>query len=221
MITGNLDSVLIKAITNTGLDMVFVVRNLPKRLIYTEVPSTDTIYDRDGYTDGTQRVNPSKPLKEVLLEGLSHSQTHDKAILFETGREPGKLALEAIDQYISGTLPRDVVIPKRVPYALAPGDPRSNPKPLDMIPIVDLPMSEDVKPVLSSADVIAKLQAENETLRAGVAVSPAAEATDAPVVSVKPVRTLTPEQKARKVASLAKARAAKAAKKAAAELETN
>ena len=189
MIDGYLDEVFIKAVTDSGIDMVFILRNLPKKFIYREVPKTVTRYDRDVYTDGTQMVDPSGAMKEELLDGLEHSQTEDGSILVRTGLEPGKTALVAIDRYIAGTLPRDVVIPERVPYPMQVGDPRSNPRPKSMIPAIDLPKSD--------------MRVE----------SPVVSPTVQKAVSTKPTRTLSPEQKAKKAEILKKARAAKAAKK--------
>lgn len=189
MIQGYLDEVLIKAVTDAGIDMVYIVRNLPKRLLYREVPKMVQRLDRDGYSDGTLTVDPSGEKVEDLLEGLEPSQTDDGSILFYLGREPGKFALEAIDQYIAGTLPRDVAIPKRVPYPMTPGDSRSNPKPKSMIPAIDLP--KDIRVVAAEISL------------AGNAASP------------KPTRTLSPEQRAAKSEILKKAREMKAAKIAA------
>lgn len=187
MITGYLDEVFVKAVTETGIDMVFIVRNLPKKLIYREVPKMVQRVDRDGYSDGAQVPDPSGEKMEDLLDGLEHSQ-NDEAILFYVTREPGKFALQAIDRYIAGTLPRDVAIPLRVPYPMQPGDPRSMPKPKHLIPAIDLPKQID--------------RAES------LEISPATQ-----VASSKPVRTLSPEQKAKKAEILKKARAVKAAKK--------
>lgn len=187
MITGTIDEVFIKEVTDAGIDMVSIVRNLPKKLIYDEVPATVTRYDRDGYTDGTQMVDPSGKKKEALKEGLEYSQTDDGSILFRVSYEPGKIALATIDQYIAGTLPRDVMIPSRVPYPMQKGDTRSMPKPKNLIPAIDLPKPD---------------------IRTEETVSPVANAA-----SVKPVRTLSPEQKVKRAEILKKAREAKAAKK--------
>jgi len=210
MIEGTIEEVFIKEVADTGIDMVMIVRNLPKKLIYREVPVEVTQYDRDGFTDGTQMHDPSGKVKEDLLEGLEHSQTYDKSILFRVSLEPGKLALEAIDRYISGTLPRDVVVPGRVPYPMVPGDPRSMPKPKELIPAIDLPVSEKPKTGLTDAEIIAKYRAGQTDIATGGVVSPIA---GQPAVSATPRRTLSPEQKAKKAEILTKARAAKAAKK--------
>ena len=189
MITGNIEEVMIKEMTNSGIDMVYIVRNLPKRLLYREVPKMVQRVDRDGYCDGTMIPDRSGEIVEDLLEGLEVSRNGDGSIVFYTKREIGRSHLEAIDQYIAGTLPRDVVIPKRVPYPAQPGDPRSNPKPKHLIPAIDLP-----KPI----DRVVAAE-----------ISPAGNAA-----SEKPSRVLTPEQKAVRVEVLKKAREAKAAKKA-------
>jgi hypothetical protein len=194
MITGTIDEVMIKEMTNRGIDMVFIVRNLPKRLIYQEVPKMVQRIDRDGYSDGTLVVDPKGERVEALLDGLEVSRNGDGSIVFNSKRDVCRMAIEAIDQFIAGTLPRDVVVPKRVPYPSQPGDGRSGTIPKHMIPAIDLP-----KP-------IERVVAEE--------ISPAGNAA-----SPKPSRVLTPEQKAARVEILRKAREAKAQKEAAAKIE--
>lgn len=190
MISGYLDEAFIKeASMTTKDDYVFIVRNLPKRLVYQEVPKMVQRIDRDGYSDGTLVPDPSGEKVEALLEGIEESRNGDGSLVFITKREVGKKALEAIDQYIAGTLPRDVVIPKRVPYSMVPQDNRSNPKPKTLIPAIDLPKPD----IREEAEV----------------ASPPAQAAQP-----KPSRTLSPEQKAVRVEILRKAREAKAAKQA-------
>lgn len=190
MIKGTLDEVFIKEMTNRGIDTVYIVRNLPKRLIYQEVPRMVQRIDRDGYSDGTLVVDPAGGKDEALLDGLEVSRNGDGSIVFNSKRDVCRMALEAIDQYIAGTLPRDVVVPKRVAYPSQPGDTRSGTIPKHMIPAIDLP-----KPI--EASVVAE-------------ISPAGNAA-----SPKPARVLTPEQKAARVEILRKARIAKAEKEAA------
>jgi len=189
MITGYLDEVFIKEMNEAGTDMVYIVRNLPKALIYQEVAKRIPRVDREGYMDGSLTVDPSGAKVEDLKEGLEHSRNGDGSIVFVTKREPGRDALEQIDRYIAGTLPRDVAIPKRVPYPMQVGDMRSMPKPKHMIPAIDLP-----KPI--------DREVPKEISPAGNAASPKAS------------RVLTPEQKAKQAEILAKARAARAAKRA-------
>lgn len=146
--------VLLKELHESGIDQVFFVQNLPKRLIYRKVPKMVQRYDRDGYSDGTMVVDREGGMVEALLDGLEFSQNGDDSILFPMGRESAKNALKAIDAYIAGTLPRDVVIPKRVAYPQDPTDSRSAPKSRIAIPVVELPVlrvtpsqvSPEVKP---------------------------------------------------------------------------
>lgn len=137
-----LKEVFIKEQHESGIDLVFVVKNLPKHLIYRKVPLMVQRYDRDGYTDGTLMPDPEGATVDGLLEGLEFSQTGDGSILFNVGRAPGKQAMQAVDAYIQGTLPRDVVVPKRVSYPMDPSDSRSMPKPMSLIPVIELPASK-------------------------------------------------------------------------------
>lgn len=144
-----LEEVFIKEQHESGIDRVFIVKNLPKHLIYRKVPKMVQRYDRDGYTDGTLTVDPSGETIDGLKEGLEASQSGDGSILFLMGRAPGKAAMEAVDAYITGTLPRDVVVPKRVNYPMDPTDSRSMPKPKSLIPVVELPKSKAELPPVS------------------------------------------------------------------------
>jgi hypothetical protein len=181
-----LDEVFIKAMVDSGIDQVLIVKNLPKHLIYTWAPAQVIRYDRDGYTDGTKMSDPSGKMVEVLKEGLSLSQTKDGAVVFNCGLESGKLALAAITRYIESTLPRDVAVPKMIPYPVDPTDTRSAPKEREDIPVADLPKA--------SKEAVSQ-------------VSPAAEtAPESP--------SLISDTSAKRREALAKARAAKAAKKA-------
>lgn len=150
-----LNEVFIKEQNESGIDQVFVVKNLPKHLLYHKVPKMVQRYDRDGYTDGTLTVDPSGEKVDALLEGLEHSQSGDGSIVVSMNREVGRIALKAIDAYIAGTLPRDIVIPKRVPYPLDSTDSRSGPKPLSMIPVIELPIpkaaSSEVSPEVKAS----------------------------------------------------------------------
>lgn len=143
-----LPEVFIKEQHESGIDQVMVVRNLPKHLIYRRVPKMVQRYDRDGYTDGTIIPDPKGETVEALLEGLEFSQTDDGSIVF-THQETAKVALRAIDAYVNGTLPRDIVVPKRVAYPLDPSNSRSMPKPKSMIPVVELPASKAEAPQVS------------------------------------------------------------------------
>jgi hypothetical protein len=146
-----LSEVFIKEMHESGIDKVYYVQNLPKRFIYEKVPKMIQRYDRDGYTDGTLTVDPSGERVDALLDGLEISGNGDGSVVFLVGRESGKRALLAIDTYVAGTLPRDVVIPKRVSYPMDPTDQRSSPKPKSLIPVVELPVSRVVEAVSPEA----------------------------------------------------------------------
>lgn len=133
--------VFIKEQHESGIDRVFFVKNLPKHLIYRKVAKMVQRYDRDGYTDGTLMPDPSGEKVDGLLEGLEHSQTDDGSVVFSQS-ESGKNALKAIDAYINGTLPRDVIVPGRVDYPLDPSNSRSMPKSRSLIPVIELPVSK-------------------------------------------------------------------------------
>lgn len=179
-----LQEVFIKELHESGVDRVYYVQNLPKRFIYHKVPKMVVRYDRDGYTDGTMAVDPEGGKEDGLLDGLELSQNGDNSIVFPMMRETARAALKAIDAYISGTLPRDVVIPTRVDYPLDRTDSRSAPKSRNLIPTVILPVSREV---------LAEVSPEAKT-------SPS-----------KPSRTLTNEQKEAARERMARARAVKAA----------
>jgi hypothetical protein len=180
-----LDEVLVKELHESGIDQVFVIKNLPKRLVYHKVPLMVQRYDRDGYTDGTMVPDPSGEKIDDLLDGLEYSQNGDESIVFPISRETARNALKAIDAYIAGTLPRDAVIPKRVAYPIDPTDSRSAPKPIKDLPVVELPVIQ-VAPV---------------------EVSPVAKAAPS-----RPTRNLTQQQRDAARERLAKARAVRLAK---------
>jgi len=133
-----LSEVFIKEQHDAGIDLVMIVKNLPKHFIYRKGLKMVQRVDRDGYTDGTLVPDPSGEKVDELLDGLEKSQTDDGSIVF-TQRESAKQALEAIDQFIQGTLPRDILVPKRVPYPLDSTDTRSQPRSKSLIPVVELP----------------------------------------------------------------------------------
>lgn len=174
--------VFIKEIHESGIDMVYYVQNLPKRLIYQKVPKMVQRYDRDGYTDGTIVPDGSGEKVDGLLDGLEYSQNGDGAINFPMVRETARQALRAIDAFIAGTLPRDIVLPKRVPYPNDPTDKRSMPKNRSLIPTVELPVS--------------RVELAKVSLEASASPS-------------KSTRTMTAEQKEAARERLARARAIK------------
>lgn len=182
-----ISDVLVKEQHESGIDRVFIVKNLPRHFLYRKVAKMVQKYDRDGYTDGTLVPSPTGEKVEVLLEGLEDSQSGDGSIVFSMYGEPGRKALEAIDAYIQGTLPRDILVPKRVPYPLDPTDPRSMPKSRLQIPVVELPASKAEAPQ----------------------VSPEALASPAPSAPIKQKRQLTEQQRIAARERLARAREVK------------
>ena len=200
-----LDSVYIKESSTLHTDTVFIVENLPKRLIYHMVPAMATVYDRDGYTDGNQRVDSTAPKVEALLPGLYLDAAGDGSVMFDTRHEEPAKALEAIDAYIAGTLPRDVVIPRRVPYAERPDDKRSNPIPMSGIPIVALPgvLRPDAPQV--SPQGVSPLPVESGLIKPNQGV-------DIEELKKAAVEEYKAEQKEKKRAQMAKARAARTTK---------
>lgn len=133
--------VFIKELHESGIDQVYYVQNLPKKFIYHKVPKMVQRIDRDGYSDGTLIVDKSGETIDALLDGLEYSLNGDGAILFPMGKETARNALKAIDAHIAGTLPRDIVLPKRVAYPVDPTDSRSTPRSRASIPTVELPTS--------------------------------------------------------------------------------
>jgi hypothetical protein len=188
MIQGYIDEVMIKEVSNLRPDRVAIIRNLPRHLIYRETVKMVSKRDRDGYVIDALVPDPEGTIEETLKEGLEFSRNGDGSIVFNTRRQHVADALKAVDAYIQGTLPRDVVVPQRVDYAAQRGNMLASPIPTTQIPAIDLPQIDRV--------------AAEET-------SPPAKA-----VSPKPARELNDAAKAKRCAILAKARAAKAAKKA-------
>lgn len=179
-----LKEVFIKEQHESGIDQVIVVKNLPKHLLYHKVPKMVQRYDRDGYTDGTIIPDPSGEKVDGLLDGLEVSQSGDGSIVFPMNREVVRKALKAIDAYIAGTLPRDVVIPTRVPYPLDPTDSRSMPRSMSLIPVIELPDSK----------------AESSE------VSPEAKVSPSEPAPIKKKRNLTEQQRTAAKERLARAR---------------
>jgi len=190
MLDGHIDEVLIKVISNLHPDMVMIVRNLPARLLYQTVPKMVLKKDRDGYALDAFVPSPTGETESKLKEGLEVSRNGDGAVVFNTRRQAAAQTLAEMDTYIQGTLPRDVIVPKRVEYSAQKGNMMAAPIARFQIPAIDLP-----KPELN---------------RTVAEASPPAKAAP-----LKPVRVMSEEQKAKRREILAKARAAKAAKKAA------
>jgi hypothetical protein len=136
-----LKNVLIKEAA--GPDKVFIVDNLPKRLLYHRVTKMQYDWQKDrDYpafkdVDG-KRVFTGEKVDE-LLPGIEHSLTGDGGYVFFTALNAAKEALERIDDYIKATMPPGTTIEKRVFYSSQPGNLTAGPKPLDQIPRVALP----------------------------------------------------------------------------------
>ena len=118
--------VLIKQSGSGYHDKVFLVKGLPKDILFTE--SGD------------------------LQPGISKSATGDGAFVFDITRE-SRERLELMDRYIESVYPRHLPAPKRIYNAQQPGDPRSAPLTIDLlegnfkeqfrVSFVDLPIPED------------------------------------------------------------------------------
>ena len=187
MIEGTLDEVLIKEISNLRPDKVMIVRNLPKHFLYKETVKMVSKRDRDGYAIDATVPDPDGTIEETLKEGLELSRNGDGSIVFNLRRQTAAEVLKDIDTYIQGTLPRDIRVPDRVEYSSQRGNMLASPIPAMQIPAIDLPKIDRV---------------------AAEEASPPAKAE-----SLKPTRELE-AAKAQRREILAKARAAKAAKKA-------
>lgn len=190
---GHIDEVLIKVISNLHPDMVMIVRNLPAKLLYQKVPKMVIKRDRDGYVLDAFVPSPDGETEDALKEGLEVSRNGDGAIVFNTRRQAAAQTLAELDAYIQGTLPRDVMVPKRVEYSAQKGNMMAAPIPRFQIPAIDLP----------------KPEAKPELNRVVEEASPPVKAEP-----LKRTRVMSEEQKAKRREILAKARAAKAAKKA-------
>jgi len=188
MIDGYIDEIMIKEISNLFPDKVIVIRNLPKRLVYEERVKMVSKKDREGYIVDALVPDPKGELVEVLKEGLELSRNGDGSIVFNTRRQVAADALKVIDAYVQGTLPRDVVVPTRVEYSSQRKNMLASPIPRVQVPAIDLP--KITRAVVDVASPPAKAEPQ------------------------KPARTLTPDQRARRVEILRKAREARAAKAA-------
>lgn len=135
-----LKEVLIKECGNMLHDKVFVVENLPKKFLYEKTVKMIQRVTENGYRDGTMVADPSGEIVETLYPGIEKSIQGDGGFLFWTTDRESLDRLRDIDRYIERVLPRDVRVPKRVPYAQSVGDPNSPPMPYHMIPRVTLPL---------------------------------------------------------------------------------
>ena len=186
-----LDEVFVKEVRENGVDYVSFVKNVPRTFIYQQTPKMIMKRDKEGYAEGHMVPAIPQQLEWTLKEGLEHSLNGDSSIVFQVKYEPGKRALQELDDYIDRMIDRDQVVPDRLPYPLDPKDPRSNPRPKDMIPHIDLPLS----PIRRDAVEL---------------ISPAVASVPA---SVRPSRHFSVDKKEKMRENLKKARAARGLKK--------
>ncbi len=157
-----LKNVLIKEAN--GPDMVMIIDNLPKDLIYRQarklvpVPRYALDYSPfdpklvEAYTlrDETMPDEPRNrrvtgEMVDELLPGIEHSQSGDGGYVFFVEYNEAKERLAAIDRYLREKMGPTAHIPARVHYSSQPGSFIAPPKPLNLIPRVELP--EVVAPV--------------------------------------------------------------------------
>lgn len=88
--------VLIKEVVGASADLVFFVKNLPKKLLFQD----------DG----------------ALHSGIEISQTGDNGFVFFRASRQGLDQLETLDRYIEGVWPRTTRVPKRIPNQVIIGN---------------------------------------------------------------------------------------------------
>jgi len=118
--------VLIKEGGSGMQDKIYIVRGLPKHLLFDE--------------------------KGIVLPGIEKSATGDGGFVFYTPLRESQERLEVLDHYIESMHPRHLPRPKRIPNAEVPGDSRSSPLSMDKLQdrykqmfgysFIDLPMDE-------------------------------------------------------------------------------
>lgn len=154
-----LKDVLIK--DSAGLDKVFIVDNLPARLLYRKakrmmIDYTDSMNRQllvpafEVTEKGTKRQ--TNELVDELLPGIERSDNGDGSYVFNTDYNESRNALNAIDRYIASAVPAVERIPERVNYAAQPGNPNSAPLARHLIPRVVLPELVS-PPALAAAQV--------------------------------------------------------------------
>lgn len=147
-VEGTISDVLIKDITDRGVDEVFIVDNLPKAFLFKNeqkmiIDYTDPqnrqllVPDFEVLDNGMKRRTGATT--EVLLAGIELSDSGDGAYVFHTELNSAKDALQAIDNYINRVYQGNGKVPERVPYAAQPGSHNSAPIPRNQIPRVVLP----------------------------------------------------------------------------------
>lgn len=191
---------LIKEASGNGHDKVFIVENLPKKLLLQRVPKMVPIKDTlTGRNTGDLMPSPTGETVEEPLPGIELSQNGDKGYVFNTNLGAAVDALKAIDRYIASLTPRDIKLPERVCYAQDPADPRSARIDREAIPVVSLPVPEDLR--ASAVEVVSP--------QAAPVASPSPAS---PTITTAAPPSLSPEEEAKKQAArdrMAKARAAR------------
>ncbi len=190
-ITEILDEVFIKEVGDDGIDRVSFVQNVPRRFFYAETPKMVMKRDKEGYAEGHMVPRDPLELEWTLKDGLEYSLNGDGSILFQVRRAEAKDALAALDDYIDRSIERGIVIPDRIPYPMDVKDPRSNPKPKEMIPKIKIPL-------------VANLRGASDPISPVGASAPASE---------RPSRHFTADHKEKMRQNLVKARAARGLKK--------
>lgn len=156
-----LKDVLIKEVTPRGVDVVIVVDNLPKSLLYRTVKKMMI-----DYTDPRNQQNlvpafevldngikrRTNEMTDELLPGIELSDNEPNCFIFYADYNSSREALAAVDRYISASVPVAERVPERVPYAAQPGNHNSAPLQRHQIPRVVLPELVS-PPVLATAQV--------------------------------------------------------------------
>src|SRR5688572_6086434 len=107
---------LIKEVTGVSHDLVFIVENLPKHLLFHKGPKMVPKVDDKGYGTG-DLITVQGEFVDTLNGGIQYSQTGDGGFVFDTNHGEAIDALKDIDRYIESSFPRDQRIPKRACYA--------------------------------------------------------------------------------------------------------
>ncbi len=143
-----LKDVLIKEVTDRGVDEVFIIDNLPKNLLFRRAPKmmidyTD-IHNRQNLIKAFEVLdNGSKrftgEMTDELLPGVEKSDNEENCYVFFTELNSAKDALASVDRYVAMTMPVAERVPNRIPYAAQPGNHNSAPVAYNKIPRVVLP----------------------------------------------------------------------------------
>lgn len=163
-----LKNVLIKE--SKGPDLVFIVDNLPKDLLFKRarklvfVPRYAVDYDpafpkqveayvlrNEDMPDEPRNRRITGEMVDELLPGIEASQTGDEGYVFFTQNHESRSRLDTIDRYIRNQLGPLAQIPERVEYSSVKGSFSASPKGRHLIPRVELP--ESVSPPVAQVTV--------------------------------------------------------------------